>query len=263
MPTDPAPARPVHPLRDNPLANLLKRVRLPNGSNLYRPRLIDLARAAQTISVEPIPIATALSTAAPSELAAYSEEFAALLSALIGRAGSASGLDAISMAMVREEVALMYLLARARRPKLVVETGVARGVSTYFLLHALRKNQVGRLTSFDLRSDAGELLLPGEREGWELVVLDRRRIRSKFHQRVSALTAPIDLFLHDSDHSYGHMLFEYETVLPRISPGGLLASDDVDCCFAFLDFCARHRLAPRILVAPTKAFGVAEASARL
>jgi predicted O-methyltransferase YrrM len=235
---------------------------LLNGPNLYRPRLIDLARVAQTISVEPIPIVTALSTASPSELATYSEEFAALLSALIGRAGSASGLDAISMAMVREEVVLIYLLARARRPKLVVETGVARGVSTYFLLHALRKNQVGRLTSFDLRPDAGELLLPGEREGWELVALDRRRIRSEFRQHVSALTAPIDLFLHDSDHSYGHMLFEYETVLPRISPGGLLASDDVDGCFAFLDFCARHRLAPRILVAPTKAFGVAEVSSR-
>ncbi len=39
--------------------------------------------------------------------------------------------------------------------------------------------------------------------------------------------APVDLFYHDSLHTYDHMFWEFGTALPYLSPRGLLASDDV------------------------------------
>ena len=239
------------------MRRVLKRVRI-YGSNLYRPRLIDLWRAARSVSFEPTPILEALSSAGPSERRAYSEEFALLLTELIARAGVTVGPESISMAMEREEVALIYSLVRARRPKVVVETGVASGVSTYFLLHALEKNQRGSLTSFDVSSGAGSLLQSDERKGWELIVLNPRASRREFRERMAARDEAIDLFIHDSDHSYQHQSFEYATALPHMAPDGLLASDDVDGCFAFLDFCAQRDLSPRFLLSPTKAFGIVE-----
>jgi methyltransferase family protein len=54
----------------------------------------------------------------------------------------------------------------------------------------------------------------------------------------------VDLFLHDSDHSYENMVFEFEQALPRLVPGGVLMSDDTHLHPAWDDFCAKHRLRP-------------------
>jgi hypothetical protein len=54
----------------------------------------------------------------------------------------------------------------------------------------------------------------------------------------------LDLFLHDSDHSYRAMLFEFERAYPKLVPAGLLLSDDTHLHAAWDDFCARHVLRP-------------------
>jgi predicted O-methyltransferase YrrM len=46
----------------------------------------------------------------------------------------------------------------------------------------------------------------------------------------------VDIFIHDSDHSYDHMHWEFEQVWPLIRPGGLLLSDDILGNQAFDDF---------------------------
>jgi len=46
----------------------------------------------------------------------------------------------------------------------------------------------------------------------------------------------ISLFLHDSLHTYKHMLFEYETAWPHITKNGFLISHDILWNKAFLDF---------------------------
>jgi hypothetical protein len=45
---------------------------------------------------------------------------------------------------------LLYVLIRALKPKIVLETGVASGVSTLFMLQALNHNTHGTLYSIDL-----------------------------------------------------------------------------------------------------------------
>jgi hypothetical protein len=52
----------------------------------------------------------------------------------------------------------------------------------------------------------------------------------------------VDVFLHDSDHSYEHMLFELATALPFVRRGGYLWADDINTNTAWSEFCARHEL---------------------
>ena len=44
---------------------------------------------------------------------------------------------------------LLYFICRLRKPSTVLETGVATGFSTTSILHAIRKNRMGRLYSSD------------------------------------------------------------------------------------------------------------------
>lgn len=48
------------------------------------------------------------------------------------------------------------------------------------------------------------------------------------------------MFRHDSDHSYEHIMFEFETIWPLLRVGGILTSDDVHANNAWADFCSRH-----------------------
>jgi len=245
---------------NDPVKAVLKRIRL-YGTNLYRPRLLDFARQAATIATQADPVVMALAPEAPGRLAGLREEFGALLTAIEGRQGPNATLASVPMALDREQAFLLYALARLRRPRAIVETGVAKGVSTFFLLNALRENQGGSLTSFDIDPGAGALLRPDERASWRFVVLDRDSARRQFSGGLASLPH-LDLFVHDSDHSYGYQSFEYHAALPRMEPGSLLASDDVDGSFAFLDFCAARGYRSHYLVSPAKVFGVAEVADR-
>jgi len=48
--------------------------------------------------------------------------------------------------------------------------------------------------------------------------------------------AELDVFLHDSEHSYENMLFEYETSWTHLRPGGVLLSHDISLNMSFFDF---------------------------
>lgn len=240
----------------DPIKNLLKRLRA-YGTNLYRPRLLDYWQAGRRVYTSPEPIFSRLASGDRANFAAYAEEFRSLRAGLSVRAGSSEDLGRIPMAMTSEEALLLYSLVRSRRPLRVIETGVAQGVSTYFLLHALRRNGAGSLLSFDVSRSAGLLLSAEERSDWQLADLDPRRVRTEFKARIQR-EATVDLFIHDSDHSYRYQWFEYSTMFPHMAPGSLLTSDDVDGSFAFLDFCNRRGLESYFLVSPTKVFGIAE-----
>ena len=57
---------------------------------------------------------------------------------------------------------------------------------------------------------------------------------------------PIDVFIHDSLHTYAHMMFEFQTAWPRLRAGGFLLSDDTDWNTAFQDF-AELVQCPRVM----------------
>ena len=136
----------------------------------------------------------------------------------------------------------LYVICRSVKPKTIVETGVASGLSSAFILQALDDNAAGRLYSIDLpNADTEQLLgkvltnLPEGREpGW--VVPDWLRSRwdlrlgrtSDMLPQLVAELGTIDIFLHDSEHSLENMTFEFNLSWPVIAKGGLLLSDDVN-----------------------------------
>jgi len=53
----------------------------------------------------------------------------------------------------------------------------------------------------------------------------------------------VDMFFHDSDHSYENMMWEFETAWPKVGVnGGLLISDDILANRSFDDFCQKAGL---------------------
>ena len=112
----------------------------------------------------------------------------------------------------------LYAAVRATKPNIVVETGTAAGASSTFVLAALEKNGRGYMHSID-HSDTSEnvgILIPEE-----------LRSRNKLHSGDSLALlpsllpeiGPIDFFIHDSHHSYDHMMAEYELALQHLRTG--------------------------------------------
>ena len=135
---------------------------------------------------------------------------------------------------------VLYALCRKLKPDTVVETGVSGGVSSSFILCALEENQHGELFSIDLPW--------GEQSGW--MIPDYLRHRWHLEQGRSAEKLPplleklgaIDMFLHDSEHSYENMFREYESAWAYLKTGGILLSHNVEWTRAFPDFCKSARV---------------------
>lgn len=149
----------------------------------------------------------------------------------------------LSMASVLRAPTL-YVLCRLLKPETVVETGVADGFSSAFILKALEKNGKGRLYSIDLPNEPGQEVARGKTTGW-LVPEDLkarwRLILGSSREKLPALLSElkqIDIFYHDSDHSYENMMFEFKKALPYVKEDGLILSDDITDNDSFGEFCA-------------------------
>ncbi|MCI4350275.1 MAG: class I SAM-dependent methyltransferase [Thermoplasmata archaeon] len=181
-------------------------------------------------------------------------EFREVSDGLKKRYGSSLPYPTVS-AFSGAESLLVYGIVRGRAPQRVVETGVANGHSSYLILEALRRNGGGQLTSIDVRPDVGALIPPELRAGWDLRLLSRRRPRRDL-EAVFASIPSIDLFIHDSDHTYRWQSLEFALAWSKLSAAGWLASDDVDWSYAFVDFAAATGRSPLVLVSESKAFGL-------
>lgn len=122
----------------------------------------------------------------------------------------------------------LYLLVRAARPQVVVETGVLYGASSGHILAALARNGRGQLYSIDIgrdpREPPHEFFVPAELQPyWHLIIGDSRRELPSLLNRCPA----IDMFHHDSLHTFRHMTWEFETAFPHLTAGGVLSSDDI------------------------------------
>ena len=188
-------------------------------------------------------------------LASLLAEFDELDHELIERARSWPTAFPASYGMEREGRRLLYLLTRLTRPQQIVETGVANGISTVVLLNALARNGTGRLRSLDLSDAAGALLSDEERANWELAIV-RPMDRSGVQSALAGIGA-IDLFLHDSKHSFGWQRLEYATAARLLRRGGLLVSDDVDGSYAWIEFVEARGLAQHVLFDGRKFVGAA------
>jgi len=133
-----------------------------------------------------------------------------------------------------DEAKILYMLTLYIKPKIFLETGVADGTSSFFILSALKRNSFGKLISVDIKNDVGAIVPKSLKSNWDLKILEGN-LRNSFENLVLSIPK-IDIFLHDSNHSYSWQSFEYNTVFNKIDKNGLLVSDDIDHSCAFIDF---------------------------
>lgn len=162
---------------------------------------------------------------------------------------------------MRPEVSIrLYGLVREFKPKTLIETGVCNGVSTAVILAALERNDGGALYSIDLpeytdtdyeegtfwEGKKGAVIPKGNPPGWLIPDKYRERwhlILGRSQEKLPELLdelGEIDFFIHDSEHSYECMTFEYQQAWKYLKPGGLLVSDDISWNASFDDFSGLH-----------------------
>jgi predicted O-methyltransferase YrrM len=143
-----------------------------------------------------------------------------------------------------------YLICRLLEPDVVVETGVAYGVSAAFILRALEENGGGVLHSVDLPPLGWEY-----ERFWGMAVNKALEGRWKLHRGSSARVLPrlleevdtVDLFVHDSLHTYRNMRREFGLVWPRLRAGGVILADDVERNRAFGELQSRNPVLWRVV----------------
>jgi hypothetical protein len=136
-------------------------------------------------------------------------------------------------------VRAIWCLVRQLQPRKVVETGVAHGVTSRFILEALEKNGIGHLWSVDRppiesewKNRIGIVVDSRLVHRWSYVLGSSRRRLS----RVLFELGTIDLFIHDSLHSERNVRFEMDHAWAALRPGGLIVVDDIDTNRGFYSF---------------------------
>lgn len=112
---------------------------------------------------------------------------------------------------------LWWLLVRAARPRLIVETGIHDGLGSLMLLRALELNAAegheGRLISIDLDPQSGWLVPERLRGRWQPIFAD---IESTLDAVLDG--EEVDLLIHDSDHNEPLQRIEFGAALAHPAP---------------------------------------------
>ncbi|PSG99718.1 MAG: hypothetical protein BRC28_03185 [Nanohaloarchaea archaeon SW_4_43_9] len=159
----------------------------------------------------------------------------------------------------REDAENLKGLIQEQEPDIVVETGVCNGMSTLAILESLDAS--GKLCSIDLpekpnssedefwSGKGGSVIPPNKSPGW-IIPEDLREnweliLGNSMYELPDLLEdlEKIDIFIHDSEHSYEMMMFEFCLAWKHLKKGGYLVCDDHNWNNAFHDFAEEKELA--------------------
>ena len=130
-------------------------------------------------------------------------------------------------ALTEDKRVILYALIRYFNPDIVIETGVGPGASTAIILSALNR---GVLYSIDPRQvlennkPIGFLVPNNLRSRWKLYIGTSREMLPKILSEVGK----VDVFLHDSEHTYENVMFELNEVWNYLRKGGLILIENFE-----------------------------------
>jgi len=126
-----------------------------------------------------------------------------------------------------------YAIARAIKPKVIIETGVDKGLGSCILAAALMQNEKeGFLVYYygtDINPDAGYLLTGVYKKYGKILYGDS--ITS-----LASLEHIIDIFINDSDHSAEYENQEYLTIANKINEKSIILGDNAHVDDVLLNF---------------------------
>lgn len=130
------------------------------------------------------------------------------------------------------------------RPEIVIETGVAHGVTSRIVLEAMNQNDHGHLWSVDLpypfdhrlHVQTGVAVTDACRPRWSY-------LEGTSRQRLPPLIAEVghlEVFIHDSLHTPKNVVFEMQQAASAMAPSGIMLVDDVRTHEGFTTFTRQH-----------------------
>ena len=126
-----------------------------------------------------------------------------------------------------------YAIVRAKKPKVVIETGVDKGLGACVLAAALKRNKAeghaGEYYGTDIDLNAGYLLSGDYSENGRILYGDSIESLSKFDHK-------IDLFINDSDHSAEYEAEEYKVIAKKLSEDAIILGDNSHVTDKLLNF---------------------------
>ena len=129
-----------------------------------------------------------------------------------------------------------YALLRATKPRVVVETGIDRGLGTVVMAAALKRNAdegfPGLVYATDIVPDCGHLLAEPYKQFVRELIGDSVESLKKF-------AGPVDVFLHDSDHRPEYEWAEFLAIEPKLHAGSIVMSDNSQQSPKLREFAAR------------------------
>ena len=157
---------------------------------------------------------------------------------------------------------ILYILVRLYKPAVCLETGVFYGGNTCFILNALRRNNFGELISIDLPANKIEsserhfLVGDGENIPQELDsgFLIHKSLKNKWNfirgdslQEIPKIEKKVDLYIHDSEHSFQFIKKEMSLIWNKLSDNAIIVADDLDWSNGFFRFCVEKKIYPLII----------------
>jgi predicted O-methyltransferase YrrM len=116
---------------------------------------------------------------------------------------------------------LHYIVARATKPRVVVEAGTHLGLGAAVLRRALERNRAeghaGKLYAVDLIEGHGQLLDRSDASIAELTIADT----VAFLER---LGEPVDYFIHETASDDAHERAQFAQLSKRLAPGGIVVT---------------------------------------
>lgn len=129
-----------------------------------------------------------------------------------------------------------YALARLMKPRLIVETGVEKGLGSVLLCSALLRNQSegfpGRYFGTDIAKDAGYLLAPPYDSVGQVLYGDSIESLKQLDG--------VELFINDSDHSMDYERREYQTISSKLTQRAIILGDNSHCNGELASFSRNH-----------------------
>ena len=126
-----------------------------------------------------------------------------------------------------------YAVARLTKPKLIIETGVDKGLGSIVLCAALARNAAegspGRYLGTDINPAAGYLLEEPYNQFGEIKYGDSI-------ETLKTVRDDVDIFVNDSDHSAHYEADEYSIIAPHLSEKAVVLGDNAHATDKLADF---------------------------
>ncbi len=150
---------------------------------------------------------------------------------------------------------LLYSLIKANKSKVIIETGVANGITTNAIMKALEESGInGELHSFDVLPQTDKAYSGGG--NWNFHLVKEKSAHNEIKSVIDSLPE-IDIWVHDSNHGYRWQKFEYLLALSVIGKNGILISDDIDASSAWGELAKTHFRKSYIVFDSRKFIGIA------